>query len=100
VCFTEATCCDAEPSCVALQVMQDLLAWWPKVADDGIMAGHDFRDLLTGAGTNSWEVQPDGTTHPEWKAVRGAVLDFATMVGRQVSVTYEDPTYPSWAIRR
>ncbi len=65
------------------------------------MAGHDFRDAAVLVdGTNDWIVQPDGTRHPEEKAVRGAVLDFAAMVNRQVVVTYEDPGYPSWMMRR
>ncbi len=51
-------------------------------------------------GSNDWIVQPDGARHPEEKAVRGAVLDFAAMVNRQVVVTYEDPQYPSWMMRR
>ncbi len=33
-------------------------------------------------------LQPDGQRHPEEKAVRGAVQDFAAMVGRQVFITW------------
>ncbi len=81
------------------QVLTDLLAWWPKMRPGGLFAGHDFRDLYHD-GSNSWEVQPDGSSHPEWKAVRGAVLDFAELVNRQVTITYEDPKFASWIIRK
>lgn len=32
------------------------------------------------AGDVDWSIQPDGSRHPEWKAVKGAVIDFATQV--------------------
>ena len=82
-------------------VLTDLCAFWPKVARGGIMAGHDFRDTsLPFNGIADWSVQPDGSRHPEGKAVKGAVLDFASAVGRQVTVTWEDPGYPTWLLRK
>jgi hypothetical protein len=51
-------------------------------------------------GNNDWVVQPDGSRHPESRAVKGAVLDFATLVNRQVSITYEEPSYRTWLMRK
>ena len=80
-------------------VLTDLAAFWPKVKRGGIIAGHDFRDAFV-YDANDWLVQPDGSRHPEGKAVRGAVQDFAGLVGRQVVVTTEDPAYPTWMMRK
>ena len=86
---------------VGVSALTDLAVFWPKIKAGGILAGHDFRDsAVQFDGSNDWIVLPDGTRHPEGKAVRGAVLDFAAAVGRQVVVMYEDPAYPSWMMRR
>ena len=50
--------------------------------------------------SNSWTILPDGTQHPESRAVKGAVLDFATLVRRQLSIAYEDSSYISWMLRK
>lgn len=64
----------------------------------------DFPSLqdtaLRANGDNDWHVQPDGSVHPEGRSVKGAVLDFSTMVGRQLSITYEEPQYRSWMLRK
>lgn len=36
------------------------------------------------SGSNDWAMQEDGRRHPEARAVRGAALDFATLVRRQL----------------
>lgn len=59
-------------------VRDDLAAWWPRVSDAGIFAGHDF-DL----------------THP---GVMQAVREFAAAGGLQVYLTHEP--LPSWYIYR
>lgn len=51
-------------------------------------------------GVNDWHVQSDRSRHPEARAVKGAVLDFSTMVGRQLSITYEESSYRSWMLRK
>jgi hypothetical protein len=68
-------------------VLTDLAVFWPKMKPQGILAGHDFRDTaVLYSGQNDWIVQPDGSRHPEGKAVKGAVMDFAALVNRQVTV--------------
>ena len=72
----------------AASVFIDLLTFWPKLRKGGIMSGHDFRDSARLCdGSNDWLEQSDGR-NPEAKAVRGAVVDFAVLVGRQLTVTW------------
>lgn len=61
-----------------LSVRSDILLWWNKLSDNGILAGHDF-----------------DTDHP---GVMKAVSEFAESVGRTVYLTHEDTSPPSWYI--
>lgn len=82
-------------------VLTDMAAFWPKLRRDGILAGHDYRNYAkTYDGAQDWNVQPDGSKHPQQKAVRGAVEDFAALVQRQLFVTWEDPIWASWMLRK
>lgn len=59
-------------------VARDIAAWWPLLADKGIIAGHD------------WD-------HPDHPGVREAVIEFADANGLTVYYTYND--FPqSWII--
>ncbi len=82
-------------------VRRDLLAWWPKLKPDGIMAGHDF--------INGKQHRPGQRIRQRWRftpaelpgmtyGVRAAVLEFATEVDRGVLVLPE--LFPSWLISR
>ncbi len=56
-----------------------LVAWWPKVKEGGIFAGHDY--------------------HEKWIATKQQVDKFMSDVGRQFKVTQAD-RYPSWWLRK
>eukprot|EP01012_Entosiphon_sulcatum_P004852 TRINITY_DN12010_c0_g1_i1.p1 TRINITY_DN12010_c0_g1~~TRINITY_DN12010_c0_g1_i1.p1 ORF type:complete len:262 (-),score=44.82 TRINITY_DN12010_c0_g1_i1:13-798(-) len=93
-------------------VGEDLVAYWPKLKRGGLFAGHDFLDaddlakperFVKGAKQN-WSLNYDGTVATWPKAVRSAVLEFASSVDRQVLVTYDDEDknkyWPSWYFRK
>lgn len=62
-------------------VQQDLHAWWPKLREGGLFAGHDYAEFR-GFG------------------VKRAVDEFAAQVDRKVSVTTKDfwkgQEFPTW----
>jgi len=58
-------------------VTQDLNAWWPRITDNGMLAGHDF----------------DQERHPE---VYTAVIDFAHALDRDIFVIEGDGYCYSW----
>jgi hypothetical protein len=83
-------------------VLEDLHAWWPKLSPGGIMAGHDYvtqGDGPTRSGQN-WTVNFDGTIDMTGTVVKGAVDKFAKHLNVQVSVSYREPGWNTWAIRR
>ena len=83
-------------------VSEDLVAWWPKLKDGGVFAGHDYVSNDDGpmqSGEN-WTVNYDGTIDPLGRAVKGAVDDFARSINRQVVVTYREAAWNSWLIRK
>ena len=59
-------------------VTADIAAWWPRVWDGGILAGHDW--------------------HEEHPGVIQAVTEFAQREGLTVYVTSEGETLPSWYV--
>jgi len=67
-------------------VRADLAAWWPKVAEGGILAGHDWTDK------------------PEHEGVKRAVSEFAAEHDRTVYLTavppYNIEDCPSWYVYR
>lgn len=67
-------------------VVADLAAWWPRLSERGILAGHDWTDQDAHEG------------------VRRAVTEFAAEVGRDVYLTlvegYNPETCPSWYLYR
>ena len=71
-------------------VMEDMLAYWPKVRPGGLLAGHDFVDAAWvvaqkwGARQN-WGLCADGSKQP--RAVKGAVEDFARERGLAITIT-------------
>lgn len=63
-------------------VWADLHAWYPKLSERGILAGHDWTD------------------QPHHAGVKRAVTEFASRLGRDVYITtvdgYREETCPSW----
>ena len=87
--------------------LEDLKAYWPKLRNGGIMAGHDYIYASEhpgfATGHSDYSVNYDGTRDPLQRAVKGAVDDFFTMcVPRQVVVTYRDRKAPwvTWMVRK
>lgn len=75
---------------------------WPKLKVGGIMAGHDYvtnDDGPLGSGQD-WSINYDGTKDETGTVVKGAVDKFANMVCRQVTVSYREKFWNTWAIRK
>jgi hypothetical protein len=83
-------------------VLEDLEAWWPLVRPDGLVCGHDFvtQDEGPQQSGQDWTKSADGTVDTSRRVSRGAVEDFARRHRRQIQVTYRQPDWPSWCIRR
>lgn len=83
-------------------VTQDLRLWWPKVKAGAIIAGHDYvvnKDGPAGSGQD-WSINYDGTKDASGRAVKGAVDDFFNEKGLQVSVSYREGGFNTWAVRK
>jgi hypothetical protein len=86
-------------------VLQDMEAWWPKLKRNGIMAGHDYvtqYELNIHSPGQDWTVNVDGSKDETKMVVRGAVDDFFSKEPhvRQVTVSYREPMWNSWAVRK
>mmetsp|Transcript_34771 Transcript_34771/g.83150 ORF Transcript_34771/g.83150 Transcript_34771/m.83150 type:complete len:279 (-) Transcript_34771:82-918(-) len=83
-------------------VLQDLQLWWPKLKQGGIFAGHDYvsQDDGPSSGGQDWTLNYDGTRDETRLVVKGAVDQFAASVCRQVTVSYREKAWNSWAIRK
>ena len=87
-------------------VMDDLVAWWPKLRKGGLFAGHDFfttqeYDNYVGAYKSQfddWALCSNGSRITG--AVKGAVLDFAASVNIKKELVYGfgavRHAFPSW----
>ncbi len=83
-------------------VWEDVNAYWPKLRRGGIMAGHDYvtqNDGPAQTGQN-WTANYNGTVDATGTVVKGAVDAFAEKVCRQVTVSYREQSWNSWAIRK
>lgn len=84
-------------------VADDLRAWWPKLKCGGIFAGHDYvdqNDVDKSFVRQDWTKNYDGTVDKSRRVTRGAVEDFARSVGRQLVVTYREPNWNTWIMRK
>lgn len=83
-------------------VLQDLENWWPVLKPGGIMAGHDYVTNDDGPmqSRQNWTVNFDGTVDPTGRAVKGAVDDFMMAKQLQLVVTYREPRWNTWAVRK
>ena len=98
-------------------VLQDLVAYWPKLRQGGVMAGHDYMmqdephaDLDPGRIGDDWTTNFDGTSDASGRAVRGAVNDFFSGVAsespaelrkcpRQPVISYREASWNTWIVR-
>jgi hypothetical protein len=76
---------------------EDLNTWWPKLRGNGILAGHDYLTAAE-ARPQDWSKCHDGSVHEG--AVKGAVDDFATKHGLTVTVTWQEPMWSTWVMRK
>jgi hypothetical protein len=88
-------------------VYADLEAWWPKLRTGGVMAGHDYVTQPEVAPHQNWTVNFDGTIDESGLVVKGAVDTFfmsanaaADCRTRQVTVSYREPHWNTWAVRK
>ena len=76
--------------------MQDLICYWPKVKDGGIMSGHDYHTAEDIPHNSDWSLCADGTVHNG--AVKECVNDFSKLLGKQVLVSYKEKAFHTWTI--
>lgn len=83
-------------------VLLDLNDWYPMLKRGGIIAGHDYvtNDDGPRQGGQDWSINFDGTRDPTGRAVKGAVDDFAAKHGLQISVSYRESGWNTWAARK
>jgi len=101
-------------------VLADLAAYWPKVRDGGLIAGHDYIEQYEipdwhNSPDDDYTLNFDGTTDTTGRVVRGAVNDFFSGVvsqtpedlrrcPRQVVVTYRENEWNlfanTWIVRK
>lgn len=76
----------------------DLENYWPKLKVGGIIAGHDY--VTNDETGQNWTVNYDGTIDLTGTVVKGAVDAFAMSVCRQVTVSYRESEFNTWAMRK
>jgi len=81
-------------------VWEDLVAYWPKLRVGGIMAGHDYVAQDDVLYNQNWTINYDGTIDETGTVVKGAVDKFAKSVCRQVTVSYRESNWNTWAVRK
>ena len=83
-------------------VLQDLRAWYPLLRPGGVLAGHDYVTQNDGPRNTGqdWTVNFDGTKDTTGRVVKGAVDDFAKQHGLQLTVSYREPQWNTWATRK
>lgn len=113
-----------------LGVLSDLVDWWPKLRQGGIMAGHDYtmqkepqpvKEIphFTQRGkdpswSQDWTRNFDGTIDKTGRTVKGAVDDFfggesrppyesppeLKRCPRQLSITYRELGFNTWYVAK
>ena len=81
-------------------VYEDLTNWWPKLKQNGIMAGHDYvtQDEGPQQSKQDWTLNYDGTIDLTRTVVKGAVNKFAALHG--LTITTSKEAWPSWAAQK
>lgn len=80
----------------------DIEDWWRKLKVGGIMAGHDYVHQMDGPQQTlqNWTKNFDGTYTSSGRAVKGAIDDFAARYSLQVTISYRERSFNTWAIRK
>lgn len=83
-------------------VYEDMVAWWPKLRVGGIMSGHDYVSQDDGPSQTgqNWTLNYDGTVDETGTVVKGAVDKFSAEVCRQLTISYREQGWNSWAMRK
>ena len=84
-----------------LNLIQTFIVSFPNIKG-GIFAGHDYvtqDDGPSGSGQD-WTLNYDGSRDETGLVVKGAVDQFAASVCRQVTVSYREKYFNTWAIRK
>lgn len=83
-------------------VSEDLEQWWPLLRPGGIFAGHDY---LSAADVpdeiqDDWSINYDGTVDALGRAAKGAVDEFANKHSLQLTISYKENPWSTWALRK
>ena len=81
-------------------VYEDLTHYWPKLKVGGIISGHDYVEQSDVLYNQDWTTNYDGTVDETGTVVKGAVDKFAAEVCRQVTVSYRESNWNTWALRK
>lgn len=81
-------------------VWEDLQHYWPKLRTGGILAGHDYIAQEDVKHNQDWTKNYDGTIDETGTVVKGAVDKFAASVCRQITLSYRESNWNTWAMRK
>ena len=82
-------------------VLEDIAAYWNKLAHGGLLCGHDFVDCASAArSSQDWCLEEDGSRDLTGGAVQGAVMEWAQLHKRQIQLGYRESDWNSWCMRR
>ena len=88
-----------------LGALQDMLLWWPLLRCGGIMAGHDYvtQEEVSRSSTKvkqDWTKNFDGTVDETRRVLKGAADDFSSFINRQLTISYQEGAWHTWAVRK
>ena len=88
-----------------LGALQDMLLWWPLLRCGGIMAGHDYVtqeevSRMSPKVKQDWTKNFDGTVDETRRVLKGAADDFSSFINRQLTISYQEGAWHTWAVRK
>ena len=82
-----------------------MLLWWPLLRCGGIMAGHDYVtqeevSRMSPKVKQDWTKNFDGTVDETGRVLKGAADDFSSFINRQLTISYQEGAWHTWAVRK
>ena len=83
-------------------VYEGMRSWWPKLRVGGIMAGHGYVTQNNGPqqSNQDWMTNYNGTKDETGTVIKGAVDRFVMEVCRQLTISYREDAWNTWALRK